>query len=266
MQLSSFDKISQKYFKNVSRETFQQITAYVDLLIKWQKSVNLISNNTIDDIWQRHVLDSMQIYSYIYGDNSIAGGKSKITPQSKKTLNQPIKYDYIVDFGSGAGLPAVILAILLQGQGGGIDAGPDANLDDNTENCSNNHANTASQIYLIESDNKKCIFLNEVKKQLKLQNVRIFNKRIEQIAIDDLQNSSALFTARAFAPLKNILTLTEMFHVKHNLQNYACLLHKGEALSSEIGEAEKDFKFSYEVFPSISSDQGKIISISSVQS
>ena len=75
----------------VSRETIEKLMVYEQLLKKWQKSINLISDSTIDDIWGRHFLDSAQLVKYI--------------PQSNCR---------IVDFGSGAGFPILVYATLLQ--------------------------------------------------------------------------------------------------------------------------------------------------------
>jgi len=74
---------------NVSRETLDKLSIYADLLVKWQKKINLVSNKTIDDLWTRHFLDSAQVYSYL--------------PQETKTL---------VDIGCGAGFPGMVLAIM----------------------------------------------------------------------------------------------------------------------------------------------------------
>ena len=71
---------------NVSRETFDRLLIYQELLKKWQRSINIVSRGTIEDFWNRHVLDSLQIAKYIKGEN-------------------------ILDVGSGGGFPGMILAI-----------------------------------------------------------------------------------------------------------------------------------------------------------
>lgn len=73
----------------VSRETFGRLFLYHDLLLKWQSKINLISNDTIKDVWQRHFLDSLQLLTYI----------------DDKEKN-------IADLGSGAGFPGLILALM----------------------------------------------------------------------------------------------------------------------------------------------------------
>jgi 16S rRNA (guanine527-N7)-methyltransferase len=71
---------------SVSRETYEKLEIYKNLLLKWQKAVNLVSRETLGDIWNRHILDSLQIIPYISG---------------KKVL----------DVGSGGGFPGMVLAI-----------------------------------------------------------------------------------------------------------------------------------------------------------
>ena len=76
-------------YQFVSRETYEKFKIFHDTLIKWQRSINLISKFTLDTIWLRHILDSAQLYKFIY-----------------KTKGN------IFDLGSGAGFPGLILAIM----------------------------------------------------------------------------------------------------------------------------------------------------------
>jgi 16S rRNA (guanine527-N7)-methyltransferase len=73
---------------NVSRESFAQIETYVELLLTWQSKINLIGPSTIEDVWRRHVLDSLQLL-----------------PLMKR------KTEAIADLGTGAGVPGLILAL-----------------------------------------------------------------------------------------------------------------------------------------------------------
>ena len=73
---------------NVSRETLQKIADFVDLLLLWNKKLNLISKNTVADIYDRHILDSLQLMQYI-------GSREQ----------------KILDLGTGAGLPGMVLHI-----------------------------------------------------------------------------------------------------------------------------------------------------------
>lgn len=74
---------------NVSRETWTRLRQYSDIVRKWQKTINLISPTTVDDLWDRHVLDSLQIWA--------------LDPKPKTWL----------DMGSGAGFPGIVTAICL---------------------------------------------------------------------------------------------------------------------------------------------------------
>ena len=74
---------------NVSHETLEKLVIYFDLLNVWQKKMNLVSNNSLENAETRHFLDSAQLYIFC------------------KNLN-----GNIIDFGSGAGFPGAVLSIL----------------------------------------------------------------------------------------------------------------------------------------------------------
>ena len=73
---------------SVSRETLAQLKEFVHLLLRWQKVFNLVGSSTVVDIWRRHILDSAQIYQFL-------------TPSG-----------CLIDLGSGAGFPGIVLAIM----------------------------------------------------------------------------------------------------------------------------------------------------------
>jgi 16S rRNA (guanine527-N7)-methyltransferase len=73
---------------DVSRETFEKLEIYHALLLKWQKAINLVSPKTLDDSWNRHFIDSMQILNFVADDAKI-----------------------IADIGSGGGFPGMLIAI-----------------------------------------------------------------------------------------------------------------------------------------------------------
>lgn len=81
--------------KNVSRETWDRLRVYADIFRKWQKTINLVAPSTVDDLWNRHVLDSVQLYD--------------LAPK-------PVTW---LDIGSGAGFPGVVTAICLATHGDG---------------------------------------------------------------------------------------------------------------------------------------------------
>ena len=73
----------------VSRETLARLSAFADLLLKWNKRVNLIGRDTENHLWHRHILDSAQLSALI-----------------------PMEAASIADIGAGAGPPGLILSIL----------------------------------------------------------------------------------------------------------------------------------------------------------
>lgn len=79
---------------NVSRETIQELETYVDQLIKWNRQINLVSNASLNDIWNRHIMDSAQVLT-----------------------GPALSANSWTDLGSGAGFPGLVVAILAKGRG-----------------------------------------------------------------------------------------------------------------------------------------------------
>ncbi|MEQ5828212.1 16S rRNA (guanine(527)-N(7))-methyltransferase RsmG [Sulfitobacter sp. NFXS29] len=75
---------------NVSRETFDKLETFAELVRKWNPKINLVSKNSLDDLWQRHILDSVQVFELAQGSG------------------------HWVDLGSGGGFPGIVVAILNQ--------------------------------------------------------------------------------------------------------------------------------------------------------
>lgn len=131
----------------------------------------------------------------------------------------------IADLGSGAGFPGLVLAIL----------------------------NPHFEVCLIESDSKKCEFLRTVSRET-TRTIRIFNERVE-----NCQNSiqPGLVTARALAPVKDLLGYCQPWAQSN--PDLQMLFLKGESVEKEIEEAQSLYKFTYELFPSETDPQGKIL-------
>ena len=188
--------------QNVSRETFEKLKLYQQILETWQKRLNLISSSTLPQIWERHFEDSLQLIPYL--------------PSSGGAL---------VDLGSGAGFPGLVLAI----------ARPDL------------------KVTLIESDLKKCVFLENVSRETNTS-VIILNERIEAI------NNSLKYdivTARGLAPLSFLLEYASpLMDV-----DAACLFLKGKEVENEIKESQKKWDFNLEIFPSLTDSRGRILRI-----
>lgn len=73
---------------DVSRETMERLEHFGDLTAKWTKKINLIAKSTIPDIWDRHIIDSAQVFQY---------------------ADAPKHW---VDIGSGGGFPGIVMAVL----------------------------------------------------------------------------------------------------------------------------------------------------------
>ena len=197
-------------YQHVSRETFNKFEIFIEVLLKWQKSVNLISNSTINTIWKRHFLDSAQLYTY---SHNIKGN--------------------ILDIGSGAGFPGMILAMM-----------------------GNNNVN------LIESDQKKCIFMREVAR-LTNTKVKIYNCRIEDL---DYMKPE-LIISRALAPLSKLIEYVDNHMNKNIEENKATpklLFLKGKNYNNEIYDLLKIRKLEIDIFPSITDDFGKVLYIKNI--
>lgn len=192
----------------VSRETIQRLTAYADLLVKWQQRINLVSAATLEDLWRRHMLDSAQLLPLL--------------PTGRRS---------VADLGSGAGFPGLVLAIL------GVP-----------------------EMHLIESDQRKCIFLTEAARVAGLKggtDVIIHNRRIE--AISGLEVGAV--TARACAPLDQLLSYAQKF-LWHGGK---ALFLKGAAVEEELTAAHKNWTMEVERFPSASDPTGCILRIGQVR-
>lgn len=188
-----------------------KLKQFSEFVLKWQKSVNLISPKTVPEIWERHIVDSAQLYPYI--------------PVETKTL---------VDMGSGAGFPGIVLALL------------------NQENKGPVH-----HFYLIESDTKKSIFLKEAARLFGLP-VTVINDRIEKVQIEQVD----VVTARALKDVNELLSLGQGFITPET----TCLFLKGEKVDEEIAGVCVSMreKMCLERFPSQTNPGGCILKLSHI--
>lgn len=214
MVLNSDKKLYKYFMENfkekysVSRETFERLKAYEASLHEWQKKFNLVSNASLADAWNRHFLDSIQLY--------------KLIPESAKIL---------YDFGSGAGFPGMVLAIMAK------------------------EKTPYLKVKLIESIKKKTLYLNEVK-QITNTDVEIINDRIENLKAEPAD----VITSRAMCSLKELLGYTKKFCTAQT----KCIFPKGKKYKEEIEDAQKEWRFTYEVVPSEQSDEGVILVITNL--
>jgi 16S rRNA (guanine527-N7)-methyltransferase len=187
----------------VSRETEQKLSAYLALLNKWQPKVNLVGPDTLMDARSRHFDDSAQV--------------APLIPAAVQTLH---------DWGSGAGFPGLVLAILR----------PDL------------------KVTLVESDQRKCAFLRTVSRETKTP-VTIRDERIEDLTVEFVD----VISARALAPLKDLLRLALPWAQANPA--LILLLPKGENADAEIVEAQKKYTFDLAKYPSKTASGAVILGI-----
>ena len=188
---------------DVSRETLDRLTAYADLLAAWNRRVNLVGRSTLADLWRRHMLDSAQLLPLI--------------PKSAQTL---------VDFGSGAGFPGLVLAIL-----------------------------GAPDVHLVESNARKCAFLREAARAADAS-VTVHNRRIESGSTVPAD----VVTARALAPLSVLVTYAKPYLRPNSI----CLFLKGAEVDRELTEIRNISSIRENLYPSRTDTEGVIVRLEGV--
>jgi len=184
----------------VSRETLDRLQAYADLLERWALRVNLVSRASLADLWRRHMLDSAQL--------------RPLLPSTCRRL---------VDLGSGAGFPGLVLAIL------GVTG-----------------------VELVEATARKCAFLREVAR-LTDTVVTIRQARVETLDA----NPADVITARGFAPVSRLFPLA--FPLVND--NTLFLLPKGACVDEELTTARETWTMTLRRIPSASDPSGVVLHI-----
>lgn len=198
----ALDATGYQALTGVSDAQMADLTRFQDLLAEWNAVMNLVGPLTIATYWTRHALDSSQLLA--------------LAPDARVWA----------DLGAGAGLPGVVLAILLKGQGG-------------------------AKIHLVESMAKRCRFLEVAAKTLDLP-VEIHNVRAEELKL-----KVDVVTARACAPMTRLLGFAEPY-----LHRGATgLFLKGQDVAAELTEARKAWSFASELLPSQSDPRGRIVQV-----
>jgi len=192
----------------VSRESLRDLEIFVDLLLHWQKSINLIGGSTASDIWHRHIADSLQLVPLVSHET--------------RTL---------LDLGSGAGLPGMVLAIALKYRG-------------------------PVSVHLVESNAKKVSFLREAARMTKSP-VRVHATRIESLDSAALQIVPDVITARALAPLRLLLEYCEQVVENRPI----ALLPKGRDVAHELTTASKYWNIAYDLYPSLTDSEACILKV-----
>lgn len=187
----------------VSRETSARLAAYLELLARWSARINLVGRDTLADPWRRHILDSAQL--------------APLVPSGTRSL---------VDLGSGAGFPGLVLAIL------GVPG-----------------------VELVEADSRKAAFLTEAAR-ITGTRVAIRPARIETLPA----HARDVVTARGLAPLDRLLALAHPFLGADSL----CLFLKGERAAEELTLARKAWTICARSIESRSDPRGVVLQLRGV--
>ena len=201
IQIDAFSRLTR-----VSRETIRSLVKYEKKIIYTNKSLNLIGKSTINQIWKRHFLDSAQVIDFI--------------DKNHKSM---------VDLGSGAGFPGIVLAIIFKDR------------------------KIPIKVKLVEKSPKKIFFLNNIINELQL-NVELINKNIFEYP---QKLSEDIFVARAFKPLKIIL---ELIHNKaENWKKVFVFL--GKTGINDLLQVSKSWDIEYKQRMSVTNSDSLIIEI-----
>jgi len=177
------------------------------LLGEWNEVMNLVGPATMPTYWNRHAWDSAQLL--------------QLAPEARTWA----------DLGAGAGLPGVVLAILLKDTPG-------------------------AKVHLVESMAKRCKFLRVVADALDLH-VEIHNARAEEL---DLKVD--VVTARACAPMVRLLGYAQPYLKRGAVAWFL----KGQDVASELAEAATYWKFESTLRPSLSDPRGQIVQVKGLKS
>ena len=203
---SIFIKNNAINISNVSRETLKDLDDYGNSIILKNKDINLISASTEKSINSRHIIDSAQTIDFI--DN--------------------IEINTCTDLGSGAGLPGIVLAILMK------------------------HKKPQFKVILYEKSYHKSKFLVDMSKKFKL-NTKVYQKNI----FEEKNLSTDVIIARAFKPLPIIFQIAEK-----NFKNFKfIILFLGKSGKKILKETLKYWEFDYEEKKSLTNSESIIIKI-----
>ena len=206
--LNSYSRINHL---NVSRETFLDFENYISLILEKNKKINIIGQNTAskNSIIERHIIDSAQIIDFV-------------------DLNS----NTTIDLGSGAGLPGIIVAIMLK-------------------NMKNN-----MNVHLYEKSYHKSHFLKEVSEKLNL-NTKVFQRNIFEIK----NLTTGTIMSRAFKPMPVVLDLVyENFSIYKNL-----IFFMGRNGKKVFENSKKNWELDYIEKKSLTSEDSFLINIKQIK-
>jgi 16S rRNA (guanine527-N7)-methyltransferase len=199
------DRLAEAAGRDVSRETLDLLERYADLLREESAQQNLVSASTIESLWERHILDSAQLVRFA-----------------------PSPHASWADIGSGAGLPGLVIAALVQGP-----------------------------VLLIEPRRLRAEFLERCAAQLGL------GGRVA-VAASKVEKASGRFdviTARAVGSVGKLLELSTHLSTRNSLW----VLPKGRSAQSELAEARRHWHCDAETVPSFTDPESEILLLRNVK-
>ena len=205
--LKSYSKLNEL---NVSRETFLDFESYISMILEKNKKINIISQNTSSkkSIIERHIIDSAQIIDFI-----------------------DFNCNTTTDLGSGAGLPGIVVAIILK-------------------NMKNN-----MNVHLYEKSYHKSHFLKEVSEKLNL-NTKVFQKNIFEIK--NLETGTVM--SRAFKPMPVVLDL-----VYENFSKYKNLIFfMGKSGKKIFEKSKNDWDLEYVEKKSLTNEESFLLNVKKI--
>jgi 16S rRNA (guanine527-N7)-methyltransferase len=191
----------------VSDQAWDGLQAYANLLAHWQQTLNLVANSTISGLWDRHILDSWQLLPLINAPGSTTDGA-------------------LVDLGSGAGLPGIILSVA-----------------------------QVPNVHLVEANHRKAAFLTAAAEETGA-NVSIHACRIEKFDCAPIGKVSVI-TARALAPLSGLLSLA----LPLCTADTRLIFPKGRRWQEDLANAGKRFRFDAKTTLSVTDPEAMILEI-----
>ena len=212
---------------DVTREAVARLECYGALLRQWQRAVNLVAASTLDDIWHRHFADSAQLLALVRNERSL------------------------VDLGSGAGFPGLVLAILWA----------DIAVTSRTKaKAASEQGAGLRRVRLVESNARKCAFLAEVVARTGIGAriaVDILSTRGEAAATQATLRGAEVISARAVAPLARLLGLAAPLFSPGTVGVFL----KGRDAAAELEIAQQMWNFQVELLPSRTEADGHIVVI-----
>jgi 16S rRNA (guanine527-N7)-methyltransferase len=191
------EEIQRAAGRPVSRETYEKLEAYAALIREENARHNLVSAATLDQIWSRHIADSAQLVRF-----------------------EPRAGASWIDVGSGAGLPGIVIACLVDGP-----------------------------VALVEPRRLRTEFLHKAAESLELR-VAVHPQKAERVS-----GTFDVITARALAPLPTLLDISH--HLSTGKTVWA--LPKGRTATSELADAKRAWQGVFHVERSVTDEDARII-------